>query len=228
MKKVLLALAIFSLIFIYSTCSFPGNSNVTVSPVIRAIGLPSASNITSVELTVSGPGMNTISIVYDSLPSSIELSIPSGSDRTFELEVFVDIPIIAATSYKGTATADLSQDSTTIYLTMGVGSTKIVVPDPEWFNGEVTEPRITQFDDISGGNALSLDLAALLLQGLTGVSTFNPYDIDFDSEGRIYIANYDSSTSSGIIRIDNILGTNPFFIATGSDTTAISDRKSVV
>lgn len=228
MKKVLLALTIITLIFIFGTCSFTGDSTVTISPVIRGVTLPSASNISSVELTVSGPGMNTIVVAYDSLPSSIDLSIPSGSNRKFELEVFVNIPIIAATSYKGTATADLSQDSVTIYLTMGVGSTKIVVPDSEWNNG--LTPRILQFNDISGAGTLSLNFATLgpllTAAGYT-LSTFAPYDIDFDSEGRIYIANYDGSTDSGIIRVENILGAIPFFISTSGNTKTISiDREN--
>lgn len=214
MKKILYIPVILLLVFILSTCAFTGNSSVSVSPVIRGITLPSSSYIGSVELTVSGPGMNTIVIVYDSLPSSIDLAIPSGSDRTFELVVNVDIPIITATSFKGTATADLTQDSVTVYLTMGIGSTKIVVPDPMWNNG--LTPRISQFDNINGTNALSLNLAALLVQGLTGVATFNPYDIDFDSQGRIYIANYDFGGSGGIIRIDNITGLNPVLIGTSS------------
>ena len=193
----------------FGTCSFTGDSAVTVSPVMKAVGLPSASVITSVELTISGPGMNTIVVAYDSLPSSIELAIPSGSARTFELEVFVDIPIIAATSYKGTTTADLTQDSVTIYLTMGVGSTKIVVPDPEWNSG--LTPRILQFDDISGLNGISLDFAILWAQGIVGLATFAPYDIDFDNQGRIYIANHAGSTESGFIRIDNITGINPIY-----------------
>lgn len=217
MKKILFAPVIILLILIYSTCSFTGNSNVTVSPEIRAIGLPSASNIISVELTVSGPGMNTIWVVYDSLPSSIELSIPSGSDRTFELVVYVDIPIIAATSFKGTATADLTQDSVTIYLTMGVGSTRIVVPDPEWNSG--LTPRISQFDDISGLNGISLDFAILWAQGIVGLATFAPYDIDFDNQGRIYIANNAGSTESGFIRVDNITGLNPIYY--NRDSTGI-------
>lgn len=169
---------------------------------MRAIGLPSASVITSVELTVSGPGMNTISIVYDSLPSSIEIAIPSGRDRTFELVVFVDVPIIAATSYKGTATADLTQNSATIYLTMGVGSTKIVVPD-------YSNNRVIQFDDINDSIPMTLDAGMLFDNGLT--TSLFPYDVDFDREGRIYIANV---AANGLIRVDNISGTDPVVIGT--------------
>jgi len=212
MKKILIPLIIILLVFILSTCFFTGNTSVSVSPVIKAIGLPSASSITSVELIVSGPGMNTIGVTYDSLPSTIDLTVPSGSDRKFELTVHVDIPIIAATSYKGTSTVNLSQGDAVVSLNMGLGSTKLIVPDRNWNSG--ITPRVLQFDDISGSNAFLLNFATLgpllTAAGYT-LSTFAPYDIDFDAGGRIYIANRAGSTESGFIRIDNITGLNPIY-----------------
>ena len=172
MKKILILLTIISLVFILSTCFFTGNTSVSVSPVIRAIGLP--TGITSVELTVSGPGMNTIGVVYDGLPSSIELTVPSGSDRTFELVVYVDNPLSAATSFKGTTTADLSQGNAEITLSMELGSTKLVIPDAD-------NTRVVQIDDMSGSG-----WTEKINPGLPG---FIPYDIDFSPTGQIYIAN---------------------------------------
>lgn len=191
MKKTIFIVLVLSLLFTLSTCYFTGDSTVSISQVIKAIGLP--TDITSVELTVSGPGMNTIVVVYDSLPSTIELSIPSGSDRTFELVVYVDTPIIAATSYEGITTVDLSQGNAEITLTMGVGSTKLIIPD-YWNN------RIVQIDNISGSGWIH---STGLSIGYGADNQFDPYDIDFDAQGRIYIANNDN-TLGGVIRIDTI------------------------
>jgi len=202
MKKILIPLTIISLVFILSTCFFTGNTSVSVSPVIKAIGLP--TDITSVELTVSGPGMNTIAVVYDGLPSSIDLTVPSGSDRTFELVVYVDTPIITATSFKGIATADLSQGNAEITLTMGVNSTKLVIPD---FNNS----RLLQFDDINDTTAAVLDSGNPTFNTFltTNMLSFGIYDVDFDNDGRIYIAENGSGSGQGVVRVDNILGTNP-------------------
>jgi hypothetical protein len=52
-------------------------------------------------------------------------------------------------------------------------------------------------------NATSMNLSSISL------SILSPYDVDFDAKGRIYIANNDVSTSSAIIRIDNINDTTP-------------------
>lgn len=216
MKKILLIVLVLSLMFILSTCFFAGNTSVSISPEIRAIGLP--TDITSVELIVSGPGMNTIGVVYDGLPSSIDINVPSGSDRTFELIVYVDTPIIAATSYKGKATVDLSQGNAEITLSMGLGSTRLIVPDS--FNN-----RLLQFDDISDSTA------EILLAASLPVTTLNPYDVDFDNEGRIYIANSVFGADGGFIRVENIIGTNPFLFGTGHnniDTLTVDRYRSLI
>lgn len=216
MKKIYFTLIIISSLLILSTCVFVGDSTVTVSPVIKAIGIP--TNITFVELTVSGPGMNTIVIVYDSLPSSIELSIPSGSDRMFELVVYVDDPMSAATSFKGTAIADLSQGNAEITLSMGLNSTKLVIPDND-------NNRLVQIDDMSGSGwkeIINSDIGCPI--------NIDPNDVDFDSQGRIYIAiDTASSTDPFIIRIDNLDAVTYTTIIMGKATPCVAltaDRKN--
>lgn len=214
MKKIFFVLIVTSSILILSTCFFAGNSTVTVSPVIKAIGLP--VNITSAELTVSGPGMNTIVVVYDGLPSTIELSIPSGSDRTFELVVYVDDPASAATSFKGTATADLSQGNATIYLTMGVNSTKLVIPDAR-------NNRLVQIDDMLGTNWSTLENSDLT--GWTG--TYRPWDTDIDNLGRIIVANNGFATGEAIIWAVDSIGSSfftPLYTDDGGFVAVTVDR----
>jgi hypothetical protein len=77
---------------------------------------------------------------------------------------------------------------------MDLDSTRIVVPD--FLNG-----RIVQMDDMSGGGWKSTDL------GLG--SEFMPRDVEFDSLGRIYIANRPNAGDAGIIRIDDIDDATP-------------------
>ena len=218
MKKILISITIVLLVFTLSTCFFTGNTSVSVSPVIKAIGMP--TGITSVELTVSGPGMNTIDVVYDSLPSTIDLTVPTGSHRTFELVVYVDTPIIAATSYKGTTTVDLSQGNAEVNLTMRVGSTKLIIPDA--FNN-----RIIQIDDMAGNNWSTVTQGGLI--GWPAVD-FLPWDIDFDNEGRILIANNGDMMASPIIwRINSISDPvyTPLNIGTAWGYIAIAaDRKN--
>jgi len=237
-SKFLLATAVILIIASLYGCSLTTTSTKMVTPEIRAIGLPNLSVVDSVTLKVSGPDMEPVEVSYQVVPSVINLTIPEGNDRAFELIVglspaFTALPTTTYTSFKGTATADINNNGAVVTLNMGIGSTKIIVPDPEWNPGASPMPRILQFDDIDDTSSETLDLISLNLQfvanSLPTLGTFNPYDIDFDNQGRIYIANNDPSTSSGIIRIDNILGTNPFFIATNYDTHGISiDRDNKI
>ena len=85
---------------------------------------------------------------------------------------------------------------------MVVGETKIVIPD-------AMNARIVQVDDMSGTGWLTRTGGNIAFAG-----TFNPYDIDFDPAGRIYIANNNSSTGGDVvIRIDNMAATSYTFIA---------------
>ncbi len=207
---------------LFSGCFLSGTTGELVSPTIRAIGLPDASVVSSVTLTITGPGMDPVEVSYSQLPSVINIAIPEGEDRTFELSVglsstFTSNPAIPYTSFKGTATADVTSDSAVVTLNMGVGSTKIIVPD--YFNY-----RVLQFDDINGSNEIKLSSVDNPLFGtwLTSntISGFIPYDVDFDSQGRIYIANFDPS--EGIIRVDNMEGLNPYAFGVGWSITALS------
>jgi hypothetical protein len=94
--------------------------------------------------------------------------------------------------------------TSTVVLDMDLDSTKLVLPDPT----NPTAGRIIQFDDIS-------DITSQELKG-SGISNigffdfdFKPWDLDFDDQGRIYIANNYGGSGMGrnaVIRVDDISG----------------------
>ena len=199
-RRTLFLLVLIIVFGILTACGNPSMIPVTVVPEIHVKALP--AYITSVEFTVTGPGMEPLSASYDSLPDSINLAIPPGEDRYFELLVYVDglLGLTPAISFKGSATVDLTPGDVVVELTMRLDSTKLVVPDFQ-------NNRIIQFDDISGAGELSL--VGNDAWGIGWAANFYPYDVDFDDQGGIYIANNFASTDFGrVIRVDNILGTN--------------------
>jgi len=185
--------------------------------LIAGITVPTVSAISSITISATDSGgtvldETTLSGV-PSIPDEFTLSMPAGNNITFDLTINMGTASAIA-SYKGTALADISKESATVDITMGIERTRIVVPDPEWVSGPGPLPRILQFDDINDTSALSLDFSTLgpiLSANSFSVNTFTPYDIDIDNQGRIYIANNDGSTGNGrVIRIDNISGLNAF------------------
>jgi hypothetical protein len=202
-RRIFFLLVLIIVFSILAACNNPSMIPVTVVPEIHVKALP--ANITSVVFTVTGPGMDPLSASYDSLPDSITLAVPPGEDRYFELIVYIDglLGLTPALSFKGSATVDLTPGDVVVELTMRLDSTKLVVPD---FQNQ----RVIQFDDIGGGGAQYLVGTDLLGLGWLD-SDFMPYDIDFDDQGRIYIANYNAASGyARVIRVDNILGTNSF------------------
>ncbi len=224
-KYIAIAVAVISSALIFSGC-FMGEFNSTmVTPEIRAIGLPDSTIVDSITLKVTGPDMDPVEVSYSSIPSVINLAIPEGNDRSFELTVSTGPAYIGTiATFTGTATSDINSDGTVVTLNMGIGSTKIIVPD-------YSNSRVLQFDDISGSNEVTLSaldnpVFAAWLTANT-ISGFLPNDIDFDSQGRIYIANTDPS--EGIIRVDNIQGLNPYAFGVSSQVVALTvDRKKNV
>jgi hypothetical protein len=147
------------------------------------------THLSSLTLNITGEGMDKItqSYLYPNIPTTITLEVPAGDSRVFE--VLADTGSVI---FRGTATRHLSGGATvSIPIQMALKETKIIVPD---YNNN----RIVQIDDMNGTNWISKINTDL------GVSNLSPYDIDFDSQGRIYIANNYPATGGGIIRLDNI------------------------
>jgi len=150
-------------------------------------GLP--ANISSIALIVSGPGMKTMANEYPVGTSSVSLEVPAGLARTFT--VLASTPSV---TLRGEATADLV-----------AGETKEILLSPVTFDSQIIVPdyylnyRLVQISDMAGTGWIAVQYNTLGL-GMTSLTQFQPYDVDFDSQGRIYVANY----SDGVVRLDDI------------------------
>jgi hypothetical protein len=158
-------------------------------------------DIASVALIVGGPGMDTITDAFAAGTTGATLTIPSGAGRTFTL--LVNTP---SATLIGTSTVDLAPGETKdITVSPVLSGTQIIVPD-------LGNGRLVQIADMKG----------------TGLTTFadlvnapNPYDVDFDDQGRIYVAS-SSFSADGVFRIDDINGGNYTHIAGNVNSTVQS------
>lgn len=175
---------------------------------------PSASDISSFVLTITGEGMSTISVTYGADTTQISLEVPAGNAREIELVCNIDPSSPGAVlSYMGNTTENLTAGETVnVALSMMLYETKIIFPNPNDFQG-ASYRRIIQLDSINDSSPIELRIADVN-PSLNPISTFMPWDIDFDFNGRIYIANNDSSTDNDcVIRIDNFTTPNPEKVA---------------
>ncbi len=168
-----------------------------------AKGLPVTPS--SIALVVSGPGMETIAKVLAAASSGSEsLEVPAGPARTFTF--LANTPSV---TFKAEATVDLAAGETKeIFLSPVLSDTQIVVPDP------YLNYRLVQISDMSGSGwyAIQYNAPGLTKAGMTSLTQFLPYDVDFDAQGRIYVANaYD-----GVVRLDSIYGNNADWFARGA------------
>jgi len=170
----------------------------------------------SIALTVNGSNMEEISKTLSASTTAVVM-VPAGLSRTFSAQSST----VSVTS-KGETEADLlTVDDADVIISFELYETKLIIPDAE-------NNRIVQIDDMTGSGWTVLDYADFGL----GVSEFVPYDIDFDSQGRIYIANnYGTLAASKpqILRIDDFTDTTPDTIIQGMAKGVVSvavDRKN--
>ncbi len=213
-KKSLIILSLFLLLIVLNNCSQIDNDSGTSTVTIPLIGnnannslarAPSVTDIASFTLTVTGSGMGTITETYPASTQTIELEVPSGNNREFSLVVDMDPDSSSAVlSWLGTTEVDLEPNATeNIILNMEISETKIIIPDN-------LNSRVVIMNDMSG---------TPWTEYTGGLN--NPYDVDMDSTGRIYIANYDAGLRI-VRRIDDITGSNPIDITGVSGTGVYS------
>jgi hypothetical protein len=232
-KKYLFGIIAFLMLL---SCSPTGTSNVTIhinlgvdnkaalnAPeksifdgifsffIKKAEAQTAPSNITSLTLNITSSGTELIpSQRYTSpdIPSSISVEVPAGNSRTFEVLAAID-PSDPGTilTYRGTSTRDLNSGSTVdIPISMGIYETKIIIPDYQ-------NSRVVQINNITGA-------------GWIEISMNQPYDVDFDSSGRIYISN-----NNRINRMNGIEGTSvdyKFFDAANYQAIAIDRTNNFI
>ncbi len=169
----------------------------------------------TIALTISGSNMEEISKNLPAAATAV-VTVPSGSSRTFTAQSST-----ASVTSKGETQTDLlTVDDKTVSVTFELYETKIIIPD-------ALNNRIVQIDDMTGAGWTVLDYTDFGL----AAGEFLPYDIDFDSKGRIYIAN-DYGNGAGtkqILRINDITDTSPVAVIEGLTVGATSiavDRKN--
>ncbi len=180
----------------------------------KAFAQTAPTNLTSLVLNVTGSGMDTITQEYvETFPSEITLSVPAGGGRLFEVLAYTP-----SATLRGAVTRDLDPGAVVdIPIDMGLYETKIVIPDYQ-------NNRLVQIDnDFSSTSWISKTGPDLGYMDDGGGTTINPYDVDFDSSGRIYIANY-AYDDVDIFRIDSINSTTIVKITSISsyESTAIA------
>jgi hypothetical protein len=191
---VLLGAAVLAVMGCFYMPSLGGRGGTARANIGLGKGFP--ANLTgTLTLIVGGPGMSTITRQYPQGTTTSEaLAIPSGVARTFTLTA--NTPSVALL---GQQTVDLAPGETKdVTLTSVATGSQIIVPDN--LNG-----RLVQVADMNGTNWITL------------TSPLYPTDVDFDDQGRIYIANTDAN-SDGIVRVDDISGANPTGITGSVDT----------
>ncbi len=172
--------------FITGCYYMPGSGGGIARVAVGVKAVP--PSLVSAALIVTAPGMTTISASSTGAGGSLTVSVPAGSARTFTL-----LLNSASATLQGVATVDLQPgENTTITLSPTLSATQIVIPD--FYNGQ-----IVQISDMTGAG-----LTKISAGNLPGISTFSPYAVDFDNQGRIYIANNTVNTTEGLIRIDDI------------------------
>jgi len=148
-------------------------------------------------VTVTGADFPPVVKYFSKGTDTVELEVPEGKDRTVNLH----LQGISA-SLEGEKTVDISAgENKEIFINTALSDTKIIIPDP------TSDPvgRLVQIDGMSGSGEKILTGADIGF-----VSDFYPTDVDFDNQGRIYVAvntAYEGSGSYGngmIIRIDDI------------------------
>lgn len=194
--KIPTVLIVIIIVIVLSGCFFGTPIEKTVTPTIRAIGIPGMDIINSITLKVTDSA-DTVIIeeTFTSIPEEINVSVPEGNDLTFKLTINMG-SASAIASYSGSAMATITEENTIIDITMGIERTRILIPD-------ANNNRIVQIDDMTGAGWSTRSWTDL---GYTnGAYEFEPRDIDIDQNGNIYIANNSGdSPSSGIIKINSI------------------------
>ncbi len=189
------------------------------------------SNISGVTITVQGADMETIIKNYSTGVNSVSLEVPPGSGRIIEVSAAVDPsdPGVVL-SYRGSDQVDLAEGETrTVILQMQISETKILIPD--YLNN-----RLVQISSMSGGDAIINSTWTELSGTAAGFASdidFRPFDVDIDSQGRIFIANAYGGSGMGnnrVVRVDNISGSNVLSFAEasydGSVVAIAVDRKN--
>ncbi len=173
-----------------------------------AVAAPAPAAFGNINIRVTGNGIGSITKDFPST-GVISMTVPGGGLRNFEVTAYIAPGEPSAIfSFYGSTVANVPSGGTvSIPILMSLNETKLLVPDRK-------NARLVLLDNVSTigwrSTITEFDLGATIAGG------FVPHDIDYDSRGRIYIANWTSSTD--IIRMDDLNGTNLTQFDVGSTT----------
>ena len=141
------------------------------------------STLGDMDLTISGPGMSDINKTVSRDSDSLVLDVPVGPDREFEALRYLNGDTTAF--YKALSTASVTPGGAQVTLPIALRSKTIVPEDGE---------KLHLYDAGSWESRGADD----------------PYDVDFDEFGRIYVANSTDGAvpvgSGSIVRVDTFTG----------------------
>jgi hypothetical protein len=165
-------------------------------------------------LSVSSSDSGLLVKDFGAADDTIRMIVPSGRQRVIELEVNLESDIVInpgpVLSYIGTAIVDLAPNETKrVSLRMIPGKTRLLVPD-------MLAGKVVQMNNITDDPGTYVILDQNTLNTASGgdwplpvnSKVFNPYDIDMDARGSIYIANNQGvdAAFNRIVRIKKIDG----------------------
>jgi hypothetical protein len=182
-------LALTSCFYMPGVSGRPAKAGISVNKSL----LP--ANLSSIAVIVGGPGMETIVAQYSVGTTTTTLTVPSGVGRTFTLLANTE-----SVTFRDDVTVDLAPDETKqIDLTPTLFASQIVVPD-------YSNSQVVQISDMKG-------------TGWQVLGEVYPHDIDFDNQGRMYVA-----SSNSLIQMEGISGNgwNPFYSAVEADIISIA------
>ncbi|MGD0724595.1 MAG: hypothetical protein ABSB63_03445 [Spirochaetia bacterium] len=190
MMKLAAVVLLGALCIVFTGCFYmPGLRGGSAKAGISVNRSLLPANVSSVALIVGGPGMETITAQYPVGTTTATLTVPSGAARTFT--ILANTPSV---TFGDNVTADLAPNETKVVdLTPTLTASQIIVPD--YLNNQ-----IVQVSDMKGTGWTTL---------IDDVNGLYPYDVDFDAQGRIYIAD----PNRGILWTEDITG--PFSPLTG-------------
>jgi DNA-binding beta-propeller fold protein YncE len=149
-----------------------------------------AARVTSAALVVTGPGMAPITREISPGDSETRIQIPAGRQRT--LRVLINT---VSVTFADESTVDLvAGQERIVTLHPELTATQIIIPD-------ATNGRVVQVADMKGTGWIEKYGADFGYDS----GPFEPYDVDFDAQGRIYVANVaPGEVSVWVLRLDDI------------------------
>jgi hypothetical protein len=172
--------------------------------------------VETLDLAISGSGMGEISATVDRSVDAVVLSVPTGPDREFDgVAAFPDSIQSFAKAFSDRKLADVPPQGVQVPLSLLLSETQLVVGSPHLSNNiGMREDRSDTVTSIADYNTL----------GLLASSSLRARDLDFDEQGRLFVANTDDTFSSdgGVFQISDINDTADFVVRGGVEASAVA------